>query len=70
MVKPVVITSISIKPVSGSVAADYEETFINLNASSTSSIVTVFLNLILAYASLNLIADSNYLVVHTITFLD
>jgi len=49
-VLPVTITSISIKPVNGSVAACCVATFIKLMASSTSYSVTFLDNFILAKA--------------------
>jgi len=65
---PVAITSISISPVVGSVAAYYVATLISLNASSTSSFSTTYEYFIFASASANLIADSNCLGVEVITF--
>lgn len=66
---PVLIISISISPVDGSVALYYIAVFISLTASSTSLFSTVSLSLILAIASAILIIDSSYLGVAVIVFL-
>ena len=66
---PVLMISISISPVDGSVALYYIAVLINLTASSTSLFSTVSLSLILAIASAILIIDSSYLGVAVMVFL-
>lgn len=67
---PVVMISISISPVIGSVADCYIAVFISLTASSISLFSIVSLNLIFATASASLIVDSNYLGVAVMVFLE
>ena len=66
---PVLIISISISPVLGSVALYCMAVLISLTASSTSLFSTVSLSLILAIPSEILIIDSSYLGVAVIVFL-
>ena len=67
---PVVIMSISISPVIGSVALYCIAVLINLTASSTSHFSTVSLSLIFASDSAILIIDSSYLGVAVIVFFE
>lgn len=67
---PVVMISISIRPVVGSIALYYIAVLISLTASSTSLFSTVLLNLILATDSAILIIDSNCLGVAVIVFFE
>lgn len=67
---PVVIISISISPVIGSVALCCIAVLINLTASSISLFSIVSLNLIFATASASLIVDSSYLGVAVIVFFE
>jgi hypothetical protein len=67
---PVVIISMSISPVVGSVALYYIAALIKRTASSTSFFSTVSDSLIFAKASEILIIDSNYLGVAVIVFLE
>lgn len=67
---PVVMMSISISPVIGSVALYCMAVLISLTDSSTSLFSTVSDSLILAIDSAILIIDSNYLGVAVIVFLE
>jgi hypothetical protein len=70
LLTPVVMMSISISPVVGSVALYCIAVLMSLTASSTSCFSTVSLNLIFAKASAILIIDSSYLGVAVIVFLE